>query len=276
AANLAFSVNQEHASANAGAASTSMTAGQSVTTGLLLNDPLQPAPFANQIKTGAFNLHVYNATGVATLTNIPVTAGTTTMTSLMTDLNKPNTGITASLDATNHLVIAPKTPNTGVTLSNDTSNVLAAYEVNNFFTGSKASNIGLASAITTSAAAINTGKTDTATSLITTGDNTTAVAIMQLQNLAMNFDGSASATSLNTRTSNVASQFGTDVANSILQAKYTTAESDTLNAQRQAISGVNMDEELVSMIKFQNAYSAASKIITTTNQMLGTLMGIIR
>ncbi len=51
---------------------------------------------------------------------------------------------------------------------------------------------------------------------------------------------------------------------------------DQLSNQRQSISGVSLDEEMTNMLKYQQAYAAASKIITTTNQMLDTLMGIIR
>ena len=37
-----------------------------------------------------------------------------------------------------------------------------------------------------------------------------------------------------------------------------------------------MDEELVKMMQFQRAYEAAAKVIQTSNQMLDSLMGLIR
>ncbi len=91
----------------------------------------------------------------------------------------------------------------------------------------------------------------------------------------MSVDGTASA-SLHSRTSTLSTTYGTDVSNADQQDRYRSAEADSLNSQRQAVSGVNIDEELVSMIKFQRAYEAAAKIITTTNQMLDSLMGLIR
>jgi flagellar hook-associated protein 1 FlgK len=41
---------------------------------------------------------------------------------------------------------------------------------------------------------------------------------------------------------------------------------------RQSISGVNMDEELANMIKFQHGYEAAAKFVTHIDQMLDTII----
>ena len=41
---------------------------------------------------------------------------------------------------------------------------------------------------------------------------------------------------------------------------------------RASISGVNMDEELSEMIKFQHGYSAAAKFVTTVDEMLDTII----
>jgi flagellar hook-associated protein 1 FlgK len=41
---------------------------------------------------------------------------------------------------------------------------------------------------------------------------------------------------------------------------------------RQSLSGVNMDEELAEMIKFQHGYAAAAKFVSTQNDMLDTII----
>jgi flagellar hook-associated protein 1 FlgK len=41
---------------------------------------------------------------------------------------------------------------------------------------------------------------------------------------------------------------------------------------RQSVSGVNIDEELSNMIKYQHGYAAAARFITTVNSMLDTLI----
>ncbi|MDR2608461.1 MAG: flagellar hook-associated protein FlgK [Treponema sp.] len=45
-----------------------------------------------------------------------------------------------------------------------------------------------------------------------------------------------------------------------------------LHDMREAVSGVNIDEELSNMIKYQHGYSAAARFITTVNAMLDTLI----
>ena len=41
---------------------------------------------------------------------------------------------------------------------------------------------------------------------------------------------------------------------------------------RQSTSGVNMDEELANMIKFQHGYEAAAKFVTKVDSMLDTII----
>ncbi len=43
----------------------------------------------------------------------------------------------------------------------------------------------------------------------------------------------------------------------------------------QQVSGVNMDEQMINLVKFQNSYEGAAKTLTTVSQMLQTLMNMI-
>jgi flagellar hook-associated protein 1 FlgK len=45
-----------------------------------------------------------------------------------------------------------------------------------------------------------------------------------------------------------------------------------LNDLRQSVSGVNIDEELSNMLKYQHGYAAAARFITTVNSLLDTLI----
>ena len=45
-----------------------------------------------------------------------------------------------------------------------------------------------------------------------------------------------------------------------------------LGDRREAYSGVNIDEELSEMIKFQQGYAAAGRYINTINSMLDTII----
>ena len=48
----------------------------------------------------------------------------------------------------------------------------------------------------------------------------------------------------------------------------------SLNLQ-DSVSGVNLDEEMIELIKFQNAYDAAAQVIDTVDEMLDTLINTI-
>ena len=69
-----------------------------------------------------------------------------------------------------------------------------------------------------------------------------------------------------TGTLGVQSQQATNQASSESQLLAST------NNWREAISGVNMDEEMSNMIKFQKAYQAAANVLSTMNSMLDTLI----
>ncbi len=275
AANLVFNTNQIHASGTGQTGNTSLLAEQ-VSNAAAVDDATQAAPFASQIQTGSFNVHTYNAAGLATSaggTAIAVTAGATTMNDIATSLSAV-AGVTATIDATGHLSIAADAGTT-FRLSDDTSNVLAAYEINAFFHGSNSASISISNAVQASVSAINTGQVNLATSITDVGNSATATAILALQNQQISVDGTTAA-SLHERTSTLSTLYGTDVAVSVQQLGYRKAEADSLELQRQSMSGVNVDEELIAMIKFQRAYEASAKIISTTNQMLDSLLGLIR
>jgi flagellar hook-associated protein 1 FlgK len=45
-----------------------------------------------------------------------------------------------------------------------------------------------------------------------------------------------------------------------------------LKDMRESLSGVNIDEELANMIKYQHGYSAAARFVTETDRMLDTII----
>lgn len=49
-----------------------------------------------------------------------------------------------------------------------------------------------------------------------------------------------------------------------------------LQSQREAVSGVSLDEEAVSLMKWQSNFTASSKVITTVDEMLDTVLGLKR
>jgi flagellar hook-associated protein 1 FlgK len=47
-----------------------------------------------------------------------------------------------------------------------------------------------------------------------------------------------------------------------------------LSEMRDSLSAVSLDEEMANLIKFQHAYSAAAKLISTADEMLTTLLDL--
>jgi len=74
--------------------------------------------------------------------------------------------------------------------------------------------------------------------------------------------------------SGLVSDVGADTAQAKYKYQYTEALSSDLNDQQQAISGVNIDEEMTNLIKYQHAYTAAAKLITTADEMMQVLLSL--
>ena len=68
------------------------------------------------------------------------------------------------------------------------------------------------------------------------------------------------------------SKIGTAAGTAKLMYTTEATVSDQITAQRQAVSGVNLDEELMSMIILNRAFGAMSRYITTYDEMLNTII----
>jgi flagellar hook-associated protein 1 FlgK len=70
-----------------------------------------------------------------------------------------------------------------------------------------------------------------------------------------------------------------DMGNEVLKSDaYFNHQSDMLvqlENQRESVSGVSLDEEMINLIEFQNAYTAAAKMITTADEMMQTVLQLV-
>jgi flagellar hook-associated protein 1 FlgK len=51
---------------------------------------------------------------------------------------------------------------------------------------------------------------------------------------------------------------------------------DAIKAQRDSVSGVSLDEETADLLRFQKAYQANAKVISVIDDMLSSLITMIR
>ncbi|MCW8953887.1 MAG: flagellar hook-associated protein FlgK [Sulfurimonas sp.] len=151
------------------------------------------------------------------------------------------------------------------------SNFAGALGLNRFFDGDSASNINLSSNLRNNTSNISAGITPT------TGDNQLALSMVQQQFEKYDFEV-GNTTSYNTTMYGmfdiVATGVGVETNRAILSNESITAQFNATENEYASISKVSVDEELTNLIKYQTAYGAASKIITTIDQMMQTLLGI--
>ena len=104
-----------------------------------------------------------------------------------------------------------------------------------------------------------------------TGDNTVALALAKLgqQSIA----GLGNKTFSGAFASDVGT-FGFAVSNATSGVANSNSASTMLLNQRDSVSGVSLEEEIANLITFQQAYSASSKIISTADQMLQTVIAL--
>jgi len=70
------------------------------------------------------------------------------------------------------------------------------------------------------------------------------------------------------------SQSGTLAAEAQAEVTATTTSINQLNDQLGAISGVSINEETTNLLNYQNAFSAAARVVSTVDQMTETLLNM--
>jgi flagellar hook-associated protein 1 FlgK len=219
-------------------------------------------------QNGSFLINVTNiATGQTTSTQINVnltgSPGDTTLNSLAAQLNGV-ANVSSYVNSTNNLVVAGGAPGVSISFSDDTSNVLSSLGLGGLFTGYDSATIGVSSAASANPGTLATspvGQSDgsIAQQIAALANHTSTLA--SLGNVSLLDYQNKSATTLAVNAQNAKS------SSAAASAFLTTATND-----QQSISGVNLDEEAVNMIQYQNGYAAAAKFIATMQQLMQTLI----
>ena len=67
---------------------------------------------------------------------------------------------------------------------------------------------------------------------------------------------------------------GSDVSNGSAELSASQLILRQLQDQRGSISCVSLDEEAANMVRFQRAFDAAARVVTTVDQMLQTVINM--
>jgi flagellar hook-associated protein 1 FlgK len=76
-------------------------------------------------------------------------------------------------------------------------------------------------------------------------------------------------------TSEIVTPIGTELEHTKTMAENSEFLLQSIDEKIKELSGVNMDEELVNLTKFQRAYEAAAKVVTVTDELLQTILGMV-
>ncbi|MGD9732178.1 MAG: flagellar hook-associated protein FlgK [Desulfamplus sp.] len=166
----------------------------------------------------------------------------------------------------------------------DESGTMAALGFNTFFKGDDALTMGLNEVIkdTNFVAAATI---DSETGKVYKGDNsnTLALADVQFKSLTMKqwefSRGSEPKTSMTTATldgyySTMLGSLGVDAKNIQTSKEFSTLMVNYITEQRDSISAVSLDEEMIKLMEYQHAFAAASKLVKTADEMLNTIIGM--
>jgi flagellar hook-associated protein 1 FlgK len=74
------------------------------------------------------------------------------------------------------------------------------------------------------------------------------------------------------RYARLVTQIGSDVADAGRREATARILADNLDARRQSIAGVSLDEEMTNLIRFQRGYQASARAMSTVDEMLDTLI----
>ncbi len=205
--------------------------------------------------------------------DLPDDGSGTTLESLVAEINTQVEGVTASITSGNRLTLTADDGfsftfgHDGQVAREDTSGVLAALGINTFFTGTDARDIAVNETLFEEPSLL------AAASTFHAGDGTNAGRLAALETDASERLGGRTIRA-----------FYNSIAGSLAVAASAASEDleavssilSSLRAQKESISGVNLDEEAISLLKFQRAFQGASRFVSVVDGLIRELVALIR
>ena len=150
------------------------------------------------------------------------------------------------------------------------TNFAGALGMNRFFDGNDAQSMELNHQLSINPTLISAGQT------AITGDNVIALDMVQHQYEKFDYDVSGETYNETTYAffDDIATDIGSQTNAAILRNETISTQFNATQQEYASTSEVDIDEEMTNLIKYQTAYGAAAKIITTIDQMMQTLLGI--
>lgn len=218
-----------------------------------------------------------------------------TMTSLMTALNDTASGVGLygqfSLNSKGSMTFAGTAP-TNATLSvvrDDTHRGASGPTMSVLFgigdaeRARRANNFSVDSTISADPTKLAFAKLDLTVAAgqpsIRPGDGAGALGLAKAGDVTADFSAAGTLGAVSMTLTRYASQFGGGIGREAATAETRMSAAKAVQteaiARRQAVEGVNLDEELVNLTTYQQAYAASARVITATKDLLDILINII-
>src|SRR5690554_8111948 len=103
-----------------------------------------------------------------------------------------------------------------------------------------------------------------------TGNNEVLLGLLELKNRTINVGGSQF--TLNDAYAGLLGEIASISRQNQSDLKSSTTDTQQAQAQRDSVSAVNLDEEGVNLMNYQQAYQANMKVITTANRLFDDML----
>lgn len=226
---------------------------------------------------------------------VAVPAGAGAMSELLAALNDPTSGVGAhgafSLNGAGEMIFtgygAP--PSTMSVVEDGTRQVPSGVSMSDLFglSGARASRAGGFTVRADIAkdpsmlalARLNVGVA-AGTAALSKNDGSGGRLLAKADQNAASFSAAGGAGSVSMSLSRYASEFSGEIGGKATIAKNRATNATALyqeaSARRSSVEGVNMDEELVLMTTYQQAFNASARLIQAASEMYDTLIGMMR
>lgn len=235
------------------------------------------------LRHGSFEMVLDNAATQASdrfhieldLDGLPTPPATddTTLSELVADINGqlaarygPNPPVAARITQDMRLEITSSHPDVSFRFENDSSGFLAAAGINTLFTGRDAGDINVRAELLANPQLLALSASGLP------GDNGVALSLAKLQSKNLVAGGSAT---LQDWFAGMVGALGVQAAEARELAENQGVVLTAIENERAAISGVNLDEEAVSLITHQRAFQAAARYLSVVDELMATLMQAI-
>lgn len=273
---IIFEVNQVHADGQGLAGFTELTSAYAVDDPTaVLNASSVGLPYVPQ--NGSFYISVTDgATGTTTSRQIQIdldgNGDDTTLESLVADINATVEGVTAEVTIDNRLRMMADNGKTitfghdGEIQRRDSSFALASLGINTFFEGSTSADIAVSEDLRRNADLLATS----ATNLVGGGTNAADLA------LVLNEDSSLlNGVSISDFQTSITGSVAVASASARGDVEASSSVLSSLQAQKENISGVSLDEEAIELVKFERAFQGAARFISVVDRLSAELISLV-